>query len=59
MERKNVECDLGHYGAAFNKIKDNAKIGNYIAVFEFNGVTLEMYPDSNVDDIHKIYMLSR
>ncbi len=59
MERKNVECELGTFGYCFKKIIDNAKIGNYIAVFEFNGVSLEAHPESYVNDIFKIYMLSR
>jgi len=59
LERKNVGCGLGIFDRVVKDIIYNACKGNYIAVFEFNGVELEAHPESYSPDLWKIYMLSR
>ena len=59
MKYKKVECGLGHYHSEWTRIVCEAKEGNYVAVFRFNGITIKAFPDSRVEDLHKIYMLKR
>ena len=59
LERKNVECGLGIFDRMVKDVIYNAYKGNYIAVFKFNGVELEAHPESYINDLWKIYMLSR